>query len=319
MSTISADRRFRIVQILLVAILANSAAAGERGYRAPRQPYGHPDLEGSWDHTDLTPLERPQGFPSLIVDASQAAQIEKQIDNAFEDRSTPTEPTEFFNTRRMQPIRGQFHSSIIVDPENGQLPWLPAQAEWGKRTRQAVLAAMDGPEQRPNSERCLGNPAAQPPIINNPGTNLHQIVQTKDTVIFASEWMGNARIIRLNGTHAPAAVTSWLGDSIGRWEGDTLVVETKNFTNSDHGRVGTPNAFMVSSRATVVERFKRVSRDELSYAFTVEDPEYYRQTWKGESHFMRTDDRLLEYSCHEGNRSLVYILQGARVKDGQWR
>jgi hypothetical protein len=155
-------------------------------------------------------------------------------------------------------------------------------------------------------------------MVFNLGTNLHQIVQTKDTVVFASEWMGNARIIRLNSKHVHAAITSWLGDSIGWWEGDTLVVETKNFTPNDSGRIAMPNAFKISSRATVKERFTRVSDKELNYVFTVDDPDYYSQTWKGETHFMRTVDQSLEYSCHEGNDSIVYILRGGRVKDGQW-
>ena len=128
-----------------------------------------------------------------------------------------------------------------------------------------VLNAMDGPEQRPASERCLGNPASQPPNLHNPGTNLHQILQTDDTVVFVAEWMNEARIIRLNSRHAPSAVTSWSGDSIGWWEGDTLVVETKYFTASDPGRVAGGLNFRVSPATTVVERITRVSADELNY------------------------------------------------------
>jgi len=155
----------------------------------------------------------------------------------------------------------------------------------------------------------------QPPHLYNPGTNLHQIIQTSDAIVFISEWGHDARVIRLNSKHGPAAVTSWLGDSIGWWEGDTLVVETINFSSSDTARLATPNAFLISARAKVTERFTRTSRDELIYAFSVEDPDSYAQTWKGETHFIRTADEILEYACHEDNRSMVYILQGAREQE----
>ena len=137
----------------------------------------------------------------------------------------------------MLPIRGELRSSIIVDPPDGRIPGTSAFKEWQVQARAAMVNALDGPEQRPTSERCLGNPAAQPPNLYNPGTNLRQIVQTRDAVVIVSEVIHFARIVRLNATHAPAAVTSWSGDSIGWWEGDTLVVETKYFTPSDIGRI----------------------------------------------------------------------------------
>lgn len=304
-----------IAATVVVACLSGTALARDDTYRPPRLSDGQPDLQGNWDNNDSTPLERMPGFSSLVITKEQANQLEGLIHNIAEDRSIPTEPTEFFNQRGVLPIRGELHSSIIVEPADGKLPWSPAFADWPAKTRRGVLAAMDGPEQRPNSERCLGNPASQPPHINNPGTNLHQIIQTKDTVLFISEWMNDTRVIRMNSKHAPAAVTSWLGDSIGWWEGDTLVVETTNFTASDTGRIAPPNVFLISPHAKVTERFTRVSPDEINYQFVVEDSECYTRSWKGETHFMRTHDRILEYSCHEGNRSLVYILQGARAQE----
>jgi hypothetical protein len=294
------------------------ATAKDGAYRLPRLPDGRPDFQGSWEHLDLAPLERQAGIKSLVLSAAEAAQMEAMMAKAAEESPIPTDSPDYFNERRLTPIRGEFHSSIIVEPQDGKLPWSSPAKDWQAKARAAVLTGMDGPEQRPTSERCLGNPAVQPPMLNNPGTNLHQIVQTQDTVLIASEWMGNARIVRLNSKHAHAAITSWLGDSIGWWQGDTLVVETKNFTPSDSGRIAMPNAFMISSGATVTEWFTRVSATELNYVFTVDDPNYYSRTWKGETHFMRTADQMLEYSCHEGNDSIVYILQGGRVKDGQW-
>lgn len=314
-------RSMRCTGSLLLAALAlasGAAFASDGVYRPPRNSAGQPDLQGMWDHTNATPLVRPKGFDTLVITAAQAVEIERRIAAVQEDRATPTEPTEYFNERRILPIRGELRSSIIVDPEDGRIPGTPLFQEWQSKVGWNVLNAMDGPEQRPTSERCLGNPASQPPHLYNPGTNLHQIVQTEDFVIFIAEWVNEARIIRLRSTHVPAAVTSWSGDAIAWWEGDTLVVETKYFTTSDTGRVASGVNFKVSPRTTVIERITRVSRDELNYVFTVEDPTYYTRPWRGETHFMRTDDRMFEYACHEGNTSLTYILQGARVRDGHW-
>jgi hypothetical protein len=300
---------------LVILTVAAAAVANAAKYEPPRLANGRPDLQGSWDHTNSTLLERPAGYDSLAITAAQAGQIEAAIAKLAEDRDTPTEPTEYFNERRIQPIRGELRSSIIIDPPDGRIPGTAAFKAWQVEARANILRAMDGPEQRPASERCLGNPAAQPPNLFNPGTNLHQIVQTESAVVFVAEVMGFARIIRLNARHAPAAVTSWSGDAIGWWDGDTLVVQTKHFTPSDPGRVAAGIAFRISPHATVTERFTRVSDGELSYVFTVDDPIHYTRPWTGETHFMRTDDRLLEYSCHEANYSLGFILQAARVSD----
>jgi hypothetical protein len=306
----------RLLLIQFIALTVDPVLAGDAAYRPPRLANGRPDLQGTWDHIDATPLERPAGIETLVITAEQAAAIEQSIEAISESRASPTEPTEYFNERRIQPIRGELHSSIIVDPVDGRIPGTPLFNEWQAQARARLVNAMDGPEQRPTSERCLGNPAAQPPNLYNPGTNLHQIVQTQDAVVFIAEWMNTARIIRLGSRHAPAAVTSWSGDSIGWWEGDTLVVETQHFTPSDTGRVAAGVTFMVSPQATVIERFTRVANDELNYVFTVEDPAYYVRPWQGETHFVRSTDHLLEYACHEANYSLTFILQGARVRDG---
>ena len=308
-------RSFLLLTFVTCACIAAAASAKDVAYRAPRLANGHPDLQGSWDHIDATPLERLAGFSTLVITAEQARQIEQLIKEVAENPNIPTDSTDYFNERHMLPIRGELRSSIIIDPVDGQLPGTPAFREWRVKARWNVLNGMDGPEQRPTSERCLGNPAAQPPNLYNPGTNLHQIVQTDDAVVFLSEVMGFARIIRLNAQHAPAAVTSWSGDSIGWWEGDTLVVETKNFTPSDTGRIVMGFAFLVSAQATVTERITRISNDELDYLFTVEDAAYYMHPWTGETHFMRSNDRLLEYACHEANYSLTFILQGGRARD----
>ena len=308
-------RTFRPTLACAAALTVCASLADAAVYRPPRLADGRPDLQGVWDHVDATPLERPQKFTTLAITPEQAADLARTLEQVAEDRSTPTEPTEYFNARRILPIRGELRSSIIVDPPDGRIPGTPAFKEWQVLTRAEVVNGLDGPEQRPTSERCLGNPAAQPPNLYNPGTNLRQIVQTPDAVLIVTEVDHFVRSIRMNARHAPAAVTSWAGDSIGWWEGSTLVVETKYFTPSDRGRVAMGIAFLISPDATVTERITRVSDDEINYVFTVDDPANYTRPWTGETHLMRTNDRMLEYACHEGNYSLRYILQGGRARD----
>ena len=308
------------IGLLLVAwcLLSGNADAAESGpkYRAPRLANGQPDLQGTWDNLDVTPLERPPGFDTLIISPAQAAEIERRFRERRFDPKVPQAAPEFFQERIVRPIRGELRSSIIIDPFDGRLPGTARFDKEIETLRPAwVSTAFDGPEQRDGSERCLGNPASQPPILYSPATNLHQIVQADDTVLFFSESMHDARLIRLNSKHVPSTVTGWLGDSIGWWEGDTLVVETKYFSPSDRGRRLSDLAFLTSPNTVVVERFTRESHDELNYVFTVEDAAYYTRRWTGETHFFRTDDRILEYACHEGNYSMRNILSGARADE----
>ena len=274
---------------------------------------GRPDLQGVWDLVDATPLERPPGFTTLAITPEQAADLERGLQQVAEDPSTPTEQTEYFNQRRILPILGELHSSIVVDPPDGRIPGPVFREQVGMRAD--VLDALDGPEQRPTSERCLGNPASQPPNLFNPGTNLRQIVQTRDAVLMESEVDHFARIVRLNAQHAPAAATSWSGDSIGRWEGNTLLVETKYFTPSDNGRVATGITFLVSPDATVTERITRVAEDELNYIFTVDDPAHYTQRWTGETHLAAQGRSAAGVRLPRGRYSMRFILQGGRARD----
>jgi hypothetical protein len=300
--------------LLIVMTLASATSLAEGGHFQPLRLYGQPDLQGTWLHNDPTPLVRPGGYPAHIS-PQQAIAIEAMVFAALLDPNVPNDPVSDFTPRHISPIRGTLRSSIVTEPQDGLIPGTTLFKERIERNRFNLLNAMDGPEQRPTSERCLGNPASQPPILYNPGTNMHQIVQTQDTIVFFSEIMHDARIIRLNAKHAPAAVTSWLGDSVGWWEGDTLVVETKHFTVSDTGRSVPFVLYYVSPQTTVTERFTQISDNELNYVFTVDDPVYYTRPWSGETHFMRSTDRMFEYSCHEGNYSLPYILQGARERE----
>ncbi len=297
------------------AVLAQSEPAN---FRPARLANGQPDLQGIWDHRNATPLERPAGIDSLVISQEQAAAIERKIYDRKFDPTRPAPAPEFFPEEHVRPIRGSLRSSVIIDPANGRLPGNAAfERNIGTLRPAWMNSAFDGPEQRDGSERCLGNPASQPPILHSPGANLHQIVQTDDAVLFFSESMHDARVIRLNSKHMPAVMTSWLGDSIGWWEGDTLIVETTHFSPSDRGRRLTDLGFLTSPQTVVTERFTLEAADELNYVFTVHDPAYYTQPWKGETHFQRSTDNVIEYACHEGNYSMRFMLQNGRALDAQ--
>jgi hypothetical protein len=304
--------------LAVLPLLTCAAAAKERPYSPPRLDNGQPDMQGVWVASNSTPLQRQAGFTTLVIDEGQAAKLLATLDARAEDRTTPTEPTEYFEDLSIEPIRGQLRSSLIVEPTDGLLPGNDLYKQHIVPAMASVLNAMDGPEQRPAPERCLASTTVQPPILSiRNGVNLHQIVQTADSFVFASEFVSATRIVRLSPRPMPAVVTTWLGDSIGRWEGDVLVVQTRGFTPSDHFRGGPSSSFLVSPRTVVVERFQRVAENRIDYTFVVEDPTYYTQPWKGESQFIRRDEPILEYACHEANYSLIHILEGARERERQ--
>ncbi len=171
---------------------------------------------------------------------------------------------------------------------------------------------MDGPEQRPSSERCLGSQGVQPPILSIATINLHLIVQTAETTVFFSEWLHEARVIRMNARHSHPAITSWLGDSIGWWEDDTLVVETKYFTPSDKARTSPLGIFLVSPATTVTERFTTNLARRAELPFHGRRPEMVRASLDGETHLMLSEERILEAACHEGNYTIRFMLEAAR-------
>jgi hypothetical protein len=300
--------------LLIVALLlsANEAATKADEYRPPRLEGGRPDLQGVWMLSNLTPLERPPDIDTLIISPSQASAIGAEITAQYENSKLPGEGSEFHDARQLEPIRGKFHSSIVIEPSDGRLP---STASFGERIKELVsqiFSNTDRYEERPGNERCM-SASAQPPMRTLPMTNLHQIVQTRDRIVFSSEFLHEARIVRMNAAHNPAALKSWTGDSVGWWDQDTLVVETKHFAPGSEVRGSPQYVFLISPQATVLERFTLVSEDELLYEFTVDDPTYYTSVWKGLTHFLRNDERMFEYACHEGNYSLTHILQSARV------
>ena len=224
-------------------------------------------------------------------------------------------------------IDGQARASLIIDPPDGRVPPMrPAASERNAARRVAFTSdqraneddpgfegpnAYNDPEQRPLGERCLvgfsstSGPPMLPTYFYN---NLHQIVQTPTRIMILTEMVHDARIVRMNEPHLPARIRKWLGDSVGRWEGDTLVVDTTNFTDKTRFRGS-------SEQLHVVERFTRLDPKTLRYQFTVDDPTTWDRSWTGEYAWPSTDERLYEYACHEGNYALGNILRGARLKE----
>ena len=308
--------RGKIIYLVLLA-WCNSAHAAEKQetYRAPRSSDGHADMQGIWKNSNLTPLERPEEFHQLAITPAEAKTLEAQY-YLGPGANRPDDPGRLLEARSFEPIRGELRSSQIIDPKDGRIPWNEVNKEKSSALRRAGLTALDNPEQRPPLERCVGSTGA-PPMQPNPEGNFYQFVQTPGTTVIMSEVGHDARIVRMNSTHSPAAITSWLGDSIGWWEKDTLVVETKYFAPNSAVRMNSRYLFLVSPQTTVIERFTRVSEHELNYVFIVTDPTYYTRSWTGETHLLRSKDRMFECACHEGNYSMRNILEAARIRDAE--
>ena len=224
-------------------------------------------------------------------------------------------------------VDGQIRSSIIVDPADGHVPLFTTEAQKraailrGQANSDAIEStdpdlerapgAYDDPERRPLGERCLlgfGSTSGPPALPDYAYNNLHQIVQTSDSVVIFTEMVHDARVIRMNAQHLPKTLRLWMGDSVGHWEGDTLVVDTTNFTDKTRFRGSTQNLH-------IVERFTRVRPNSLLYRFTVEDPSTWARSWTGEMTWPATNQHIYEYACHEANYALRDILRGARERD----
>jgi hypothetical protein len=177
--------------------------------------------------------------------------------------------------------------------------------------------SFDGPESRALGERCLVGfgSSSGPPMLPDVYNNNYQIVQTPDAIMIQVEMVHDARVIRLNGKHIPSNITPWLGDSVGRWEGDTLVVETTNLNPGQKAHYGIKQRFYLPPTGKVTERFTRIANNQILYQFTVEDSNAYTQPWKAEVPMQATQDHIYEYACHEGNYALPGILAGAREQE----
>ena len=326
-----------IVCTLLAAgpVGAQTSGGASESWTAPRTPDGRPDLQGIWTTQTFTPLQRPERFAGKeFLTEEEAAQLTEVLtapgvdplrggafaqalaeDDAEKRRETTvqTDPTHYDNamwlrTQRPKGLSSR-RTSLIVDPADGRIPPRTAAGQERAATRRE-LRGYDSYANRPLAERCLVWPHEGPPMIPPPYNDIYQIFQIPGYVVLFPEMANNpARIIPTDRqAHLSNSVRQWSGDSIGRWEGETLVVDTTNFTDK--------TAFQGSGEALhVVERFTRVDADTILYEFTLDDPTTWERPWSVEIPMVKTDGRLFEYTCHEGNYGMRNTLRGARAAD----
>jgi hypothetical protein len=317
--------------------LASSTALSASAYKAPRTVHGQPDLQGMWTNATLTPVERPKTLGNkLVLSEPEAAHMEKRMQDFAAESDKPSDLSQelpkgnvggynvfwFDPANKVANVKGERRSSLIVFPEDGQVPALsaPGQQRLAARSARAAQGAFDGPEQRALGERCiLGfGTNSGPPMLPVMYNSNYQIVQSSDTVLIHVEMVHDARIVRLGGKHPPEQIRKWMGDSIGHWEGDTLVVETTNFNLAQPIQIGQGASYRsvpVSPKLKVIERFTRAEAQTIHYEFTVEDPDTFSTPWRGEIPFHFTAQPIYEYACHEGNYALPGILAGAREEE----
>jgi hypothetical protein len=328
-------RGFTIFGMLVLASALSTAASAQQPYVAPRAADGHPDLQGTWTNASITTLERADRYKSNVLkpeEVEKATREHPQIVRMVTEDSANTPKTGLLTGRdllqgrgynafwidpgtRFGVVKGETRTAWIIDPPNGKIPYSDA----GKKLAhegEAKLGYSD-PESRPLPDRCLATGGRTgPPMINGLYNNHYQIVQTPGYVLIHTEMISHARIIPLKHEHqsAASALHPLFGDSIGWWEGDKLVIESTAF--SPYHKWQDHPAYL-SEKAKVTERFSRVSEKELLYEFTVEDPVFYAQPWRGEITYWNDGERIYEYACHEGNYAMAGILQGARVREAK--
>jgi hypothetical protein len=328
------------------APIIDGAAEGEQApasvakrWVMPRTPDGKPVLQGSWTNATLTPLERPDDTPlSLPKEEVQRREqafrdrVERLAEDSDPDRPAPPKGGDGstgaagnvggYNNFWIDPgdriavVNGEYRSSLITFPATGRVPATTPEARQRAAQRLASRKGMgqyDHPELRPLAERCLmsfGSNAGPPMLPNYFYNNNYQLVQTNDTLMILVEMVHDVRVIRIGDKlqHPPAHIRFWMGDSIGRWEGDALVVETTNFHPLQVFRGA-------SETLKVIERFTRTGPDTILYKFEVDDPSTFAEKWGGEVPFNRTDELIYEYACHEGNYALANVLSGERNRE----
>jgi hypothetical protein len=289
-----------------------------KAWTVPRTPDGQPDLQGIWTNSSLTPFERPDQFAGKeFFTEEEAADFARRVnDQSNRDRRGATPEADvagayneaFFD--RGTKVGSNLRTSIVVDPADGKAPPLTPEARAAAAARAAAQQRRPaGPQDFALPVRCILWPTAGPPMVPGPYNNNYQIVQTRDRVAINVEMIHDVRIVPLDGrAHLSSNVRLWMGDSVGHWEGDTLVVDTTNFTDKTHFRGSDQNLH-------VVERFTRTDADTIQYRFTIDDPTAFTKPWTGEIAMSKATGPIYEYACHEGNYSLATMLAGARAEE----
>jgi hypothetical protein len=302
---------------ILAGMLVAVACFGQtKAYTPPRTPDGQPDLTGIWTNVTITPLERPVelGMKATFT-PQEAAEYEKKTvaANNADRRDLPPDADvgRAYNDAwwdRGTKVVGTMRTSLIIDPPDGRIPALtPAAADRiGKIRAEQRLHPADGPESRSLAERCIQWPTAGPPMLPSFYNNNYQIFQGPGFVAINVEMIHDVRMIPTDGRpHAPSNVRQWLGDSRGHWDGNTLIVETTNFTDKTRFRGATENM-------RLLEKFTRVDKDTILYEFTVLDPDTFTKPWTAQIPMRRAPGPIYEYACHEGNYAMTGMLGGAR-------
>ncbi len=307
-----------------LAVALALAVVGVRGqtstYTSPRTPDGDPNLEGFWTSTTFTPLERPKEITKEFYTREEAVEMVKRLAALEAEQTTPGtiadvhyDFTQFGLDKSQSPRALNLRTSLIVDPSDGRIPPMTPEgqrtAAERSRARQQMGGPTDAAENQPLGARCIIMEVAGPPMLPGAYNNNYQIVQTAGYVMILSEMIHDARIIPLDDRpKPPSGVQQWMGSSRGRWERDTLVVETTNLNGK--------NPFRGSSEhMRLVERFTRIADDSILYRFTVDDPSTWKSTWSAELPMRKMSGPLFEHACHEGNYGLYNILAGARAEE----
>jgi hypothetical protein len=297
----------------------------------PRTPWGDPDLQGTWDFTTITPLQRPPELAGKeFLTESEAAALEKQI-NQQRYKTEAESPGALGGVPRPETDPGIYNlgwwwepngrklvrsrrTSLVVDPPDGKIPQLTPQAQAILRSREAARERSHTPADLPLAERCIMGFNSGPPMVPGPYNNLVQIFQSPGYVAIVNEMVHDARIVPLDvRPHVGDRFRFWAGDSRGRWDGNTLVVETRNMTDNGTGTFGLPG--LTDRNAVLIERFTRLEDRALTYQFTMTDPTVFTRPWSAEVPMTRVDGFVMEYGCHEGNYGLANILAGARAAE----
>ena len=310
----------RVLAILFALGLLAPIGADAQSSSVPRLPDGRPDLQGVWDFSSVTPLQRPEELADKeFLTEEDAAALEARAAGRVDTAPPPGSPGAYnrFWFADGTTVVGTRRSSLIIDPPNGRLP---SYTDLGRARMQARAEARGrnaGPEDRDVDERCILGFNSGPPMLPGAYNNYMQLFQGNDHVAILNEMVNDVRVVPLDGRPALASdIQQWRGDSRGRWDGDTLVVETRNFRD-----IGTahpaPNMALLEALGPdmhLVERFSRRDADTLLYQFTVTDLTGFNEPWSVEMTMTRKDDdRLYEYACHEGNYGLYNILAGAQA------
>jgi hypothetical protein len=300
-----------------VAAQANKRVAA-KAWTAPRTADGQPDLQGLWTNATITPFERPKDLTGKeFFTKEEASAYERQVaENSNRDRRGASAEADvagayndfwFDRGNKVVPTR---RTSLVVDPQDGRVPPLTPEAQKAAAARAEISRRPpEGPEDMGLPDRCLLWPTAGPPMLPSGYNNNYQILQVPGYVVILVEMIHDVRIIPLDSRpHLPQHIRQWLGDSRGHWDGNTLVVDTTNFTDKTHFRGADGNLHLI-------ERFTRVDVGTILYEFTVDDPTAFTKPWKAQAPLTKTRGPIYEYACHEGNYSMLNVLKGARAQE----